>query len=1020
MKFIFCTLVVLATVVSLWAQADANKGQISGTVFDPNQAVIPNAEVKIQNVNNGQSRELRSNESGLFRAVLLDPGIYTVTVSAPGFAATTLTNVELNVGGAVNLPVVMQIGSTTQTIEVGASLVQIDTPNPQSIVNSQAIRDLPINGRRFQEFAVLTPTAQIDPDRGSISFAAQRGINGNIMIDGADYNNPFFGGTRGGERSNYIFTVPQSSIQEFQAITTGYAAEYGRSTGGILNAITKSGTNDYHGEAFYQIRHKETGLENPFGFQQLETLQQFGGAIGGPIKHDKLFWYAAAESQRAHTPRQTLFGTLNGITPKPSTQEAYSFIRSQEKPLTATNNGTAVLGRMDWDINQNNRLAMRFNWSDASAENAITTGGALPTFFNQSYITTGTEMDKTDTGVAQLTTIFSPRTANDLRFSGTYEERPRTANGIGVGISAGTIGTLGTRNFLPTTQNDTRYQINDALSMQVGSHTFKFGGDYNYLTTFQQFGFNQFGSFSFSTSDPNTILKLMSTAPGQNRFDDPRVRYTLQIGNLIADYNMQQIAFYAQDQWRVNNQFQINYGVRWEGQMNPDPVATNTAVVTAIQNTKFPNGQTFDPTQLHDNMNQWMPRFGFTYTPSRFSSKTVIRGHTGLFYAASPMLIFGGTNNNFRIPPGDVGLFYAPGAGQPTAYKLFQGIGIDLNSYSLDKLPILTPDQYTQALATALGTAPDPYRNANFTGTANDYQNPRAFQAGLGADQQLSRNWGAGIQLNYVNTVHLERNRDYNLPIPTLRASDGRYVFNRNNRPLPQYGQLTIRESSARSMYRGMTLNTQYRGGRFQFGAFYTLAEAFSDDDNERSASGFVYDNPYNFRPDYGYSALDVRHQFTSYAVYRLPWGIEVSGIGRFFSGRPIDPVANADVNGDASNSDRAFSAPGVEFERNSFRNRGIKQVDFRFLKSFPITERIRVQFSTELFNVFNFDNVLYGGNALTYGPGINPDGSAAAPRSDANGPTFMRLKLPNGAYDPVNNQSGFPFQAQFGLRLLF
>ena len=132
--------------------------------------------------------------------------------------------------------------------------------------------------------------------------------------------------------------------------------------------------------------------------------------------------------------------------------------------------------------------------------------------------------------------------------------------------------------------------------MSVGSHTFKFGGDYNYLTTFQSFGFNQFGGFSFSTSDPNTVLKLMSTAPGQNRFDDPRVRYTLQIGNLIADYNMQQIAFYAQDQWRINNQFQINYGVRWEGQLNPDPVATNTAVVTAIQNTNFPNGQTFDPT----------------------------------------------------------------------------------------------------------------------------------------------------------------------------------------------------------------------------------------------------------------------------------------------------------------------------------------------------------------------------------------------------------------------------------------
>ena len=148
--------------------------------------------------------------------MLLDPGIYNVTVTAPGFAATTLTNVELNVGGAVNLPVVMQIGTTTQTVEVGASLVQVDTPNPQSVVNGQAIRDLPINGRRFQEFAVLTPTAQIDPDRGSISFAAQRGINGNIMIDGADYNNPFFGGRAGVKGRTSSLPCPKARSRSFR------------------------------------------------------------------------------------------------------------------------------------------------------------------------------------------------------------------------------------------------------------------------------------------------------------------------------------------------------------------------------------------------------------------------------------------------------------------------------------------------------------------------------------------------------------------------------------------------------------------------------------------------------------------------------------------------------------------------------------------------------------------------------------------------------------------------------------
>src|SRR5205823_12889194 len=132
---------------------------------------------------------------------------------------------------------------------------------------------------------------QIDPARGSISFAGQRGINGNVMVDGTDYNNPFFGGTRGGERSGFVPTVPQSSLEEFQVVTTGYAAEYGRSTGGVLNAVSKSGTNAIHGEAFYQIRHKETGLQTPFKSQNLETLQQFGGGAGGALIKDKLLYF---------------------------------------------------------------------------------------------------------------------------------------------------------------------------------------------------------------------------------------------------------------------------------------------------------------------------------------------------------------------------------------------------------------------------------------------------------------------------------------------------------------------------------------------------------------------------------------------------------------------------------------------------------------------------------------------------------------------------------------------------------
>jgi len=214
-----------------------------------------------------------------------------------------------------------------------------------------------------------------------------------------------------------------------------------------------------------------------------------------------------------------------------------------------------------------------------------------------------------------------------------------------------------------------------------------------------------------------------------------------------------------------------------------------------------------------------------------------------------------------------------------------------------------------------------------------------------------------------------------------------------------------------------MTLSAQYRTRKLQFSSFYTLAESFSDDDNERSAGGFVYDNPFNLKADYGYANLDSRHQWVNNASATLPWGIELGGIFRMRSGFPVDPLTGGDTNGDLSNSDRAYKAVGVEFPRNSFRNLAFKTVDLRLLKSFSISERVKVQFSTEMFNLFNFKNVAYARGNLNYGnAGVDTStGAVLAPL-----PNFLRLKLTSGAYDPTNVQMGTPFQAQFGLRMLF
>ncbi|MBI3679096.1 MAG: TonB-dependent receptor [Acidobacteria bacterium] len=1023
MTLVIRTLVLVAFAASsLFAQADANRGQMVGTVFDAKQAAVPGAKVKIRNLGTGFVRELVTGSSGQYRALQLDPGNYEVVVEAAGFAAYTASGVVVNVGSTVGLDIVLQVQAVTTTVEVAESLMNVALPAPSIVVNSNAITNLPINGRRFQDFATMTPTVQVEPARQQLSFAGQRGINANVMLDGADYNQPFFGGIRGGERSNFNFTVPQSAIQEFQVVTTGYAAEYGRSTGGVLNTITKSGTNAHHGDAFYQIRHRDLSRNNPIvNRHPSETLKQFGGSVGGPIRSNKLFWFAAFEQQNSTTPREVLFAQIARVTPATATREAYDFFKSEEKPFDQNNRANAMTGRVDYQFVKGHRLTFRYNFSDSDENNAVSVGGALNPITNSAVSNEGIEKDRTHTGTMQYTHLFSSSVLNDVKFSGSYEIRPRLANSATPSVSASPIGSFGARSFLPTTQDDHRFQITDGLSISRGGHTMKLGADYNRLSTVQTFGFNQFGSFSIASSDVNRILTLLSVATGQNRFDGREVTYTRQIGNLLADFGARQLAFYGQDSWRVSPKLTLDYGLRWEGQWNPQVTANNTSVLDRIRGVRFPNGAVLQPTSIRNTLDQVMPRFGFAWTPVSTGHRTVIRGHTGIFYAATPLLLYSGATNNLRIPPGDLSITLASTA-TTTIYQQLLAAGVDLNRTPITSLPVIPVETVQRAAAIAAGgTARDPYTGIGLTVMASDYANPRAFQAGLGAETELTRNFLAGVQLNYVNTVHLHRNRDYNLPFPAVRATDRsqRPFYGLRSgvlRPIPTLAAVTARESSARSMYRGMTVHAQYRTRRLQFLVNYTLSHTYSDDDSERDSGGTNHDNPLNFRPEYNYSNLDQRHQFGSSAVVSLPFGIEVAGILRARSGLPLNPRTGADDNQDLFTVDRPYSAPGVVYLRNSFRNRAVVGNDFRVLKSFSLGGDTRkLQFSAEFFNLFDINNVIFGSNAAIYGPGVDANGNPVAVD-----PRFQRLRLADGSYDPNNQQVGNPFQVQLGVRFFF
>ena len=1037
-------MVAIAGTVQVLAQAQGSSGQISGLVRDANGAAVAGATVKASNVQTGLELSSTSNTDGLYRFVLVPSGSYVVSVLATGFAKSEVTNVAVKVGQISDINITLGVGAVAESVTVTADAIQTTVSQPDALINETSIANLPINGRRFQDFVTLTPTAQVDPQRGQISLSGQRGINSNINIDGMDYNQPFFGGIRGGERSNTAFTIPQESVKEFQVIAAGYSAEFGRSTGGVVTAVTKSGTNQIRGSAFYLLRPQDFSRKNSY-YQALETnlaqtvnvaptQKQYGGSIGGPIKKDKAFFFGSYEQQRFTNPRVVFFNLLQNVASTDATKEAFDYYKSLQVPFSQTNDAIAYLGRFDYNFNEANRLNIRFNQSWNTANNANATGSQLFPNTVSALSNNGTEKDRTSTLVGQLTTFFRPNLVNELRAQYSREVRPRLANAIQPNVT-NAIGRFGTVNFLPTTQFDWRTQIFNNLTWIEGNHTIKFGAEVNHVFADQTFAFNQFGVFNMNGTTPNTLLDIMSYTPSittgvVNRFDTTDVTYLRQIGNGRLDLVVDEFSLYAQDAWRVRSNLTINYGLRWEGQFNPAPEATNKILMDKVRGFKFPSGHVVDPSYIPDATAQFGPRLGLAWDPTG-KGKTVVRAFTGTYYARTPMLLFAAPLNNFRETPGDLSVqlpFRVP-VGNPntTVYKQLKLIGIDLNNFTLDKLPTLTSQQ-VQSIAGALGlTGFDPFSGAQPITMSNDFKNPKSYQFGGGVEHEFFRGLTVGADYSQVNTFYLQRNRELNIPTPGVLAGDvalrpffglrgatGRAAI---ARPIPTLGSIQIRESTGRSVYQAMTIRANFRRKFAQFNAFYTLSRSLSNDDNERDAGGIAYENAYNLAPEFSFSRLDRRHQFVANTVIFLPLGIEASSAVRLRSGLPIDASVGSDFNEDIGGPDRPYSAAGVPFKRNAFRNLAVYEADFRVQKGIGLGDQRRLILSAEFFNLFNLENIQLSGAQVTNycAAPIARDCGFSAPTNR----NFLRVKDVNGNY-LLNNNPGAPFQVQIGARLQF
>jgi hypothetical protein len=647
-KLSFVLLLMLSISAIAMAQSEATTGRITGTVKDSAGAAVPNATVIVSNPSNGISQTITTNENGEFTALQLKPGDYTVEVTATGFGKSTQTGYHVEVGSALTANIALGVGAVNEEVLVTAASVDTSQVQTTTNINDKSISQLPINGRRFQDFVLATPGAQIDPSRGQISLSGQRGINGNVQIDGGDYNNPFFGGLRGGERSNQAFTIPQGAVREFQVVASGYNAEFGRSTGGVVNVVTKSGTNDFNGSAFFVVRPQKYAHKNAFSQIAAPTQKQYGGTVGGPLYlprfgeggrstvggKDKSFFFVAYEEQKLTQTRAVLFNNLHltGVGTA-GTAEALNFALGLEGPYTQTNNAKVFLTRLDFNLNEKNQLSFRYNYSVNTALNAVTAGASLTPTTNSALSNNGTEGDDSNTFVGQLNSFLSPTLVNELRAQYSKENRPRLANELSPLLQGG-FGTFGTVSFLPTTESDYRLQLADNLTVLHTGHTMKFGVEYNKTKASQLFAQGQTGFFSINgeaggtATSVNTILQILSvgSAGGSdpaNRFDSTSSRYARQIGNGLLTLGSNEAAFFGQDAWKVRPNLTLNYGLRYELQLMPKPDTSNSTLTSLVQNANLPLGRV-DPTVLEDQKNQWAPRVGFAWDPWK-DGKGVIR-----------------------------------------------------------------------------------------------------------------------------------------------------------------------------------------------------------------------------------------------------------------------------------------------------------------------------------------------------------------------------------------------------------
>jgi hypothetical protein len=824
----------------------AATADLRGTVKDPNGAVIQGATVTVRDEARNLERSTQSNEAGYYTLLALPPGHYTLTVAARGFARLKARDVNLTVGQAADYPVLLQLPTAETEITVTGEPLLVETAktSTSTTIGQQRIENLPINGRNYVNFSLTNSQVQRDaaPSLGpaptsGLNFGGQRARSNAVNVDGMDAVDNGVNGIRS--------TLSQEGVQEFQIITNGYEAEYGRASGGVVNIITKSGTNDFHGSLFGYLRNRNIQAQNPFTNtpDPAFTRVQAGAAAGGAIKKDKTFAYFSFELTRRQetgfstigannfglvplanatsfglsagslvTPAQAQFlagapinpltvayaqlaagGSAVSLSGTPGAPTALGFFPTTGAPLPGSfhsllsqrgnypvSEKTELYSlRLDHKFNANNSLMVRGGLSP-SDQTGIQVNAQNQGFGQNAFSRTSTQNYHDGSIGVQDTWILGNTKINEMRYQysrrGLLYNFSRGPGGGDVAINIPGVAFFGREPFSFVDRVEQRHQFSDNFSLIKGRHSFKFGGDVNYLPITADFTVNFGGVYNFGELGGSSVSPAFSTFPNFSAVQAyglgiPQV-FIQGIGNPHDAFSMTSLGFFAQDSWRIRNNLTVNYGVRYDYELTPTFGAVNQLSQTAQDALNITQG-------IPRDSNNIAPRIGVAWDP-KGDSKTVLRASYGMFYdhpllalafdsdvadgsQAPQFILFGGAPCNPAAPPSPAA---ALNLNATNAFQGLLGVGNCLPPGLATAANFIDAQQRFNPTP----NAPSVFANQAYLGagvplisqpfgfpTGKNFQYGYAEQAGFSIERDLGHEFAVSATYNFTGGHHLNR-----------------------------------------------------------------------------------------------------------------------------------------------------------------------------------------------------------------------------------------------------------------------